>query len=92
MPRLDIDFEYPQNDAEAGFYVDLLRELRGSLDRHAQQKGDTIPYELTIAAVRRCSALARLTPTALRRVQLQQASRRRDGSAPLLLEPDELRL
>ena len=51
MPRLDIDFEYPQNDAEAGFYVDLLREVRAGLDRHAQQKGESTPYELTIAAV-----------------------------------------
>ncbi|KAI5477668.1 glycoside hydrolase family 18 protein [Pseudohyphozyma bogoriensis] len=52
LDGLDIDWEYPKNEGEAQNYVDLLRELREGLDRHAASKG--IPYEhgyeLTIAA------------------------------------------
>ncbi|ORY88034.1 glycoside hydrolase [Leucosporidium creatinivorum] len=49
---LDIDWEYPKNDAEAVNYVELLRNLRQGLDRHAQKKGRSVEqgYELTIAA------------------------------------------
>lgn len=45
--------EYPKNDAEAVNYVELLRDLRQGLDRHAQKKGRSGEqgFELTIAAV-----------------------------------------
>ncbi|KAF7981869.1 hypothetical protein HWV62_31429 [Athelia sp. TMB] len=47
---LDIDYEYPSNDAQARGYVDLLRELRQGLDAHARQHGVNYKYPLTIAA------------------------------------------
>ncbi|KAK4056801.1 Chitinase 4 [Microbotryomycetes sp. JL221] len=52
LDGLDIDWEYPQNDQEAQHYVELLRDLRQGLDRHAARKGRSPDqgYELTIAA------------------------------------------
>ncbi|KZP34711.1 glycoside hydrolase family 18 protein [Athelia psychrophila] len=47
---LDIDYEYPSNDAQARGYVDLLREIRHGLDTHASSKGLNYKYPLTIAA------------------------------------------
>lgn len=46
LDGLDIDYEYPQNDAQARGYVDLLRELRHALDVHSPQHH----FLLTIAA------------------------------------------
>ena len=45
---LDVDYEYPQNDEQARGYVDLLRELREGLDRHAQRQGHQYKYPLTV--------------------------------------------
>jgi len=50
LDGLDVDYEYPQNDEQAGGYVDLLRELRGALDRHAERKQPECRFLLTIAA------------------------------------------
>ncbi|KIK67435.1 glycoside hydrolase family 18 protein [Collybiopsis luxurians FD-317 M1] len=50
LDGLDVDYEYPQNDAQAKGYVDLLRELREALDRHAQAKRANYRFLLTIAA------------------------------------------
>lgn len=51
-----IDREYPKSDGEAIHYVELLRDLRQGLDRHAQSKGRSVEqgFELTIAAVGVC--------------------------------------
>ncbi|KXN90603.1 Endochitinase 1 [Leucoagaricus sp. SymC.cos] len=47
---LDIDYEYPSNDNEARGYVELLRELRAALDKHAREKNADYRFLLTIAA------------------------------------------
>ncbi|KAF8629670.1 hypothetical protein AX17_005609 [Amanita inopinata Kibby_2008] len=50
LDGLDIDYEYPQTDAQARGYVDLLKELRENLDNHAVRKGADYKFLLTIAA------------------------------------------
>ncbi|PCH43760.1 glycoside hydrolase family 18 protein [Wolfiporia cocos MD-104 SS10] len=50
LDGLDVDYEYPQTDAQARGYVDLLRELRQGLDAHAARKSIPYRYLLTIAA------------------------------------------
>ncbi|KZT08322.1 glycoside hydrolase family 18 protein [Laetiporus sulphureus 93-53] len=50
LDGLDIDYEYPQNDAQARGYLDLLRELRAGLDAHAARKRANYKFLLTIAA------------------------------------------
>jgi len=47
---LDIDYEYPGSPEQARGYVELLKELRQGLDAHAQSKGISYKYPLTIAA------------------------------------------
>ena len=48
---LDIDWEYPQSDAEAQAYVELLSGLRHALDVYGQRATPNDPhYLLTIAA------------------------------------------
>ncbi|CAE7085279.1 unnamed protein product [Rhizoctonia solani] len=46
---IDIDWEYPTAGAQANAFVALVKETRAGLDAHAKSKGDTIPYELSIA-------------------------------------------
>jgi chitinase len=46
---LDIDWEYPQNAAEAESYVLLLRETRRALDCAAAKRGAGCRFELSIA-------------------------------------------
>ncbi|KAI0000569.1 glycoside hydrolase [Russula vinacea] len=50
LDGLDLDYEYPQNDAQAAGYVSLLRELRVALDQHAHYKRADYRFLLTIAA------------------------------------------
>lgn len=68
LDGLDVDFEYPQDDAQARDYVELLRGLREGLDALQQRLGMAPPhgFELTVAAVRR-PPRAFLGPRARRR-------------------------
>jgi chitinase len=50
LDGLDVDYEYPQNDAQARGYVDLLRELRAALDQHARHKHADYRFLLTVSA------------------------------------------
>ncbi len=50
LDGLDIDYEYPQNDAQARGYVDLLQELREGLDNLATKIGGSGRFALSIAA------------------------------------------
>jgi len=50
LDGLDVDYEYPSNDAQARGYVELLRELRVALDKHGREKGPDCHFSLTIAA------------------------------------------
>jgi chitinase len=50
LDGLDIDYEYPQNDAQARGYVDLLRELRHGLDEHQREKGIDYKFLLTVCS------------------------------------------
>ena len=47
--RLDIDYEYPDSAEQARGYVELLKELRQGLDAHAQSKGTSYKYPLTVS-------------------------------------------
>ncbi|OCH89471.1 hypothetical protein OBBRIDRAFT_664377 [Obba rivulosa] len=47
---IDIDFEYADTPALAQGFADLLTELRTGFDQLATQKGDTVPYQITVAA------------------------------------------
>ena len=49
LDGLDVDYEYPSNDEQAQGYVELLRELRAALDRHAQKKGPTCRFLLSVS-------------------------------------------
>jgi chitinase len=51
LDGLDVDYEYPQNDAQATGYVHLLRELRAALDEHARRKRADYRFLLTVSAV-----------------------------------------
>ncbi|KAI0816864.1 glycosyl hydrolases family 18-domain-containing protein [Trametes gibbosa] len=46
---IDIDFEYPNSDALASGFADLLTSLRTAFDNLQKQKGDNVPYQLTAA-------------------------------------------
>jgi len=49
LDGLDIDYEYPSNDAQAHGYVELLKELRHGLDNHAREKGADYKFLLTVS-------------------------------------------
>lgn len=51
LDGLDVDYEYPQNDEQARGYVELLKELREALDRHAHQKRANYKFLLTVSSV-----------------------------------------
>ncbi|CBQ68882.1 Chitinase [Sporisorium reilianum SRZ2] len=50
LDGIDIDWEYPANDAQAANFVLLLKELRAGLTAHQKKKNDMVPYLLSIAA------------------------------------------
>ncbi|KAG0148580.1 hypothetical protein CROQUDRAFT_41152 [Cronartium quercuum f. sp. fusiforme G11] len=50
LDGIDIDWEYPTNDAEADQLVDLLKRIRKGLTALKDKKQDETPYLLTIAA------------------------------------------
>ncbi|CAE6494650.1 unnamed protein product, partial [Rhizoctonia solani] len=47
LDGFDIDYEYPSNKPEAQGFAALLSELRTALDKHATEKGETNPYQIT---------------------------------------------
>jgi len=49
LDGLDVDYEYPKDDATARGYVDLLRELRAALDEHAHKKDINYRFLLTVS-------------------------------------------
>lgn len=49
LDGLDIDYEYPKDDATAKGYVSLLKELRQALNRHGQTKGHGCHFALTVS-------------------------------------------
>ncbi len=51
LDGLDVDYEYPQNDAQARGYVSLLRELRAALDQHARHKHADFHFLLTVSVI-----------------------------------------
>ena len=50
LDGLDVDYEYPQDDAQVTGYVHLLRELRTALDEHARRKRANYHFLLTVSA------------------------------------------
>ena len=50
LDGLDIDWEYPQNAAQAQNYVDLLRAVREELHRAEQKRGGRTHFLLTVAS------------------------------------------
>ncbi|KAG8221561.1 glycoside hydrolase superfamily [Butyriboletus roseoflavus] len=46
---IDVDFEYPANEAEGRGFLELMTSLRDAFDDLATANGDTTPYELTAA-------------------------------------------
>lgn len=46
---IDIDYEYADSDDTAEGFADLLTELRTAFDNLATQKGDSTPYQITVA-------------------------------------------
>jgi len=77
LDGLDVDYEYPQNDEQAKGYVELLREMRLALDKHAEKKR----ARMQISPYNRC---------ALRFGQVSNASHCGNGSFLGFLELDGL--
>lgn len=97
LDGLDVDYEYPSNEAQARGYVDLLRELRAALDQHAQKKGANYRFLLTVrpASLRVDRVVSARRPSDCRTVwsrQLQEALYPRDGPVLGFLELDGIRL
>ena len=61
LDGLDIDYEYPSDEAQARGYVELLRELRFGLDEHARKKGANYRFLLTVRGLVDYCADQRLT-------------------------------
>ncbi|KAF8582270.1 carbohydrate-binding module family 5 protein [Ramaria rubella] len=45
----DIDFEYPSDSSQGSGFASLVTELRTAFDQLATKKGDTVPYQITVA-------------------------------------------
>jgi len=50
LDGLDVDYEYPSNEAQAHGYVELLKALRHGLDEHARGKGVDYKFLLTVSS------------------------------------------
>ncbi|KZT65234.1 carbohydrate-binding module family 5 protein [Daedalea quercina L-15889] len=50
LDGIDIDFEYANTPELADGFADLLTELRTGFDALAESKGDSTPYQITVAA------------------------------------------
>ena len=94
LDGLDVDYEYPSNEAQARGYVDLLRELRFALDQHAAKKEANYRFLLTVGDVSSLIVRVSYFPLSdrctVRTRQLQEALRSRDGCSVGLLEYDGL--
>ena len=49
LDGLDVDYEYPTNDAQARGYVELLKEMRIELDRRSQRNGNGCRFLLSVS-------------------------------------------
>lgn len=49
LDGIDIDWEFPASVAEGENFLSLLQELRAGLDRHAEEKQESEPYQISIA-------------------------------------------
>jgi chitinase len=50
LDGLDVDYEYPGDDAQARGYAALLEELRCALDDHAKSKSANYKFLLTVGS------------------------------------------
>ena len=48
---LDLDFEYPSDADQGQGFADLITSLRSAMDTYAANKGDTVPYTLTVGTL-----------------------------------------
>ncbi|KAK0558819.1 Chitinase 4 [Tilletia horrida] len=50
LDGLDVDWEYPKTAEDAGYFVELMRELRAALDEAERKRAEKTKFWLTIAA------------------------------------------
>ncbi|GJJ12346.1 hypothetical protein Clacol_006587 [Clathrus columnatus] len=49
LDGIDLDFEYPSSSAQGTGFASLITELRTAFNQLAERKGDTVPYQITVA-------------------------------------------
>lgn len=45
----DLDFEYPSDSSQGSGFASLITQLRTGLDQLAANKGDKVPYQITVS-------------------------------------------